>query len=99
MNESEVRGLKWNLKKVRGLVMHFSQINNILYTFIVLHRNIINSNWAFLIGYNLEMVIVFKGSSREPNSKGRKWKTERLERDLEIREIYLCYFCLTCQFS
>ena len=28
------------------------------------------------------MVIVFKGSSREPSSKGRKWKTERLERDL-----------------
>ena len=39
MNESKVRGLKWNLKKVRGSVMHFSQINNILYTFIVLHAN------------------------------------------------------------
>ena len=32
------------------------------------------------------MMIVFKGSSREPASKERKWKTERLERDLEIRE-------------
>ena len=24
MNESEVKGLKWNLKKVRRLVLHFS---------------------------------------------------------------------------
>ena len=39
-----------------------------------------------VIGNNLEMMIVFKGSSREPTSKGRKWKIERLERDLEIRE-------------
>ena len=24
MNKSKVRGLKWNLKKFRGLVLHFS---------------------------------------------------------------------------
>ena len=24
MNESKVKGLKWNLKKVRGSVLHFS---------------------------------------------------------------------------
>ena len=24
MNENKVRGLKWNLKKVRGSVLHFS---------------------------------------------------------------------------
>ena len=32
MNESKVRGLKWNLKKVRWSILHFSLI--IIYTFI-----------------------------------------------------------------
>ena len=25
MNESKVRGLKWNLEKIRGSVLHFSE--------------------------------------------------------------------------
>ena len=24
MNESKIRGMKWNMKKIRGLVLHFS---------------------------------------------------------------------------
>ena len=35
MNESKVRGLKWNLKKVRGSVLHFSLNLNILFIFII----------------------------------------------------------------
>ena len=36
MNESKVRGLKWNLKKLRELVLHFSFLKYI-YIYIVIH--------------------------------------------------------------
>ena len=35
MNKSKVRGLKWNLKKVRGSILHFSLIIIIIKTVIV----------------------------------------------------------------
>ena len=34
MNESKVKGLKWNLKKLRELVLHFSFLK---YIYIVIH--------------------------------------------------------------
>ena len=35
MNESKVRGLKWNLKKVKGSVFHFSQKKKLKVNWIV----------------------------------------------------------------
>ena len=34
MNESKVRGLKWNLKKLRELVLHFSFLKKKIYIYI-----------------------------------------------------------------
>ena len=50
------------------------------------------------------MMIVFKGSSREPTSKERKMENKKVRerfRDWRGKEtrICLCYFCLTSQFS
>ena len=40
MNKSKVRELKWNIKKLRGSVLHFSQI-----TKSVVDKKHLNRNW------------------------------------------------------
>ena len=37
MNESKVKGLKWNLKKLREIVLHFSFFKIYIYIYIVIH--------------------------------------------------------------
>ena len=55
MNESKVRGLKLNLKKVRGLILYFS-------------LNIINPSWSCLMNLifrNLPLLLLEDASNVE----------------------------------
>ena len=51
MNESKIRELKWNLKKVRGPVLHFSQKK--LYLFYFLQVVIWFFYWLILTFLNI----------------------------------------------
>ena len=90
MNKNKVRGLKWNLKKFRGSVLHFTIlffINN-----LVIYNQDTYLGWEELPIYAKEQLIMFI------------WIVQTFNLFLEFYErlaqyLYLSYFCLLCSLN